>query len=324
MVIDGDATMNRSAGHSIDSTPAPDMWSNWLLGRRHGNDPNYAPVMKRMVERIRDIVLERAALQPGMLLIDVGAGDGLITFGAFERVGPTLRAVLADVSMPLLRIAEERAVENGVRDRCIFLHTGAEQLDGVADATADVVITRAVLAYVADRSAATRQFHRVLKPGGRISIAEPIHQEQAVKLAALTAHLQANAVEPSDRNARLLQRCLAAQLPSTLHDIEESPLTNFCERDMIVWFEKAGFTNIHLELHIDVGNASAMPWDTYIDIALHPGAPTLREIFQAQFSDAERNEFEQATRPHVESGQRTERLVIAYLTALKPPHPVQS
>jgi ubiquinone/menaquinone biosynthesis C-methylase UbiE len=318
MSIHGNSTSNRSAAYLIDSNPEPDIWFDWLLGRRHGNDPNYAPVMKGMVERIRDRVLDGAVLQPGMLLVDVGAGDGLVAFGAFERIGPSLYAILADVSMPLLRKAEERAIESGIRDRCTFLHTGAETLDGVDDAAADIVITRAVLAYVADRHAASRQFYRVLKPGGRISIAEPIYQEQAAKLAALTAHLQAKPLEPSNRNARLLQRCLSAQLPSTLPDIEKNPLTNFCERDLIVWFQKAGFAEIHLELHIDIRNSPAMPWDTYIDTAPHPGAPTLREIFQARFSDAERSEFEQAMRPHVESGQRTERNTIAYLTAVKP------
>jgi arsenite methyltransferase len=310
--------MNQSASHPIDSPSTSDAWSDWLLRRRHGNDPKFAPVMQGMVERIRDRVLDGAALQPGMLLVDVGAGDGLITFGAFERTGPALRAILADVSMPLLRRAEERAVENGVRDRCIFLHTGAERLGGVADATADVVITRAVLVYVAGRHAAARQFYRVLKLGGRISIAEPIHQEQAAKLAALTAHLQAKAVEPSNRNVRLLQRCLSAQLPSTLRDIEKNLLTNFSERDLIVWFQKEGFTDIHLELHIDIRKSPAMPWDTYIDTAPHPSAPTLGEIFRAQFNKSERSEFEQAMRPHVESGQHAERNTIAYLTAVKP------
>lgn len=323
MVIDGDLAMNESADHAIDSTSVPDMWSDWLLGRRHGNDPDYATVMRGMLERIRDRVLDGAALQPGMVLVDVGGGDGLITFGAFERVGPTLRAILADISIPLLSAAQERSVEYGVRNRCTFLHTGAERLDGVADASADVVVTRAVLAYVADRQAAARQFYRVLKSGGRISIAEPIYQQQAVHLAALTAHLQDQAVEPSNRHARLLQRCWSAQLPSTLADIEKYPLTNFSEREMIVWFQETGFTDIHLELHIDIRKVPAMSWDTYIDTAPYPGAPNLREIFQAQFNDAERDEFEQAMRPHVESGHRTERNMVAYLTAIKPSHPVE-
>jgi len=318
MIMDGEFERTRTDDPTTGSTFVPDMWSDWLLGRRHGNDPAYAMVMNGMVERIRDRVLDGASLQPGMVLVDVGAGDGLITFGAFERIGPRLRAILTDVSIPLLGTAEKRSFELGIRHHCAFLRTGAEQMDGVEDASADIVVTRAVLAYVADRQVAARQFHRVLKPGGRISIAEPINQQHAINLAALTASLEKKNAEPGNRHVRLLQRCLSAQLPSTLAEIEQNSLTNFSEKDLIVWFQKTGFIDIHLELHIDLRNAPAMPWATYIDTAPNPCAPTLREIFESRFSESERNEFEQAMRPHVESGQRAERNMIAYLTAVKP------
>ena len=139
-----------------------------------------------MVQRIRDRVLDGAEMSAGMVLVDVGTGDGLIALGAFERVGPSLKAVFTDVSAPLLKRAEEFAVERRVRDHCVFLQTSAERLDGVADESADALTTRAVIAYVADKAAAARQFHRVLKPGGRISIGEPIFQDNAMQLTALT------------------------------------------------------------------------------------------------------------------------------------------
>jgi ubiquinone/menaquinone biosynthesis C-methylase UbiE len=271
-----------------------------------------------MVQRIRDRVLDGAKLSAGMTLVDVGAGDGLIAFGAFERVGPSLKAVLADVSVPLLRRAEASAVEYGVRNQCTFVQTSAEQLDGVASESADVLTTRAVLVYVADKAAAARQFHRVLKPGGLISIGEPIYQDDALQLAALTNFLRSRPADAITAQARLLQRCRAAQLPSTLAEIQGNPLTNFSERDLIVLFQKAGFPEVHLELHIDIRKTPATPWDTFIDTAPRPGAPSLRETFAALFSDAERRQFEEGLRPLVESGRHTERDAIAYLTAVKP------
>ncbi len=271
-----------------------------------------------MIQRIRDRVIDGAGLSAGQVLLDVGAGDGLIAFGAFERAGPSLKAVLTDVSAPLLKRAEERAKDFGVLDRCVFLQTPAERLDGVADAAADVLTTRAVLVYVADKAAAARQFHRVLKPGGRISIGEPIWRYEALHLAPLTDFLRSRPPDAATAQARLMQRCRAAQLPSTLEEIQKNPLTNFSERDLITIFERAGFPEVHLESHIDVRRAPAMAWDTHIDTAPRPGAPTLREAMRSHLSESERRLFEEALRPSVETGQNTERDTVAYLTAVKP------
>lgn len=311
-------TGNGSIDDDPVSDPAGDKWSDWLLRRRHGGDPQFETVVRSAVETIRDRVLDGAALSTGMVLIDVGTGDGLIAFGAFERVGPSLTVEFVDVSASLLNRAEERAMEYGVWGRCKFLRTSAEKLDGVADASADALTTRAVLAYVADKAGAIRQFYRVLKPGGRISIGEPIYRDAAVQLAAVTALLLSQPVDARTANIRLWQRCRAAQLPSTMAEIQRNPLTSFSERDLIEYFQKTGFNKIHLELHIDFRIQAPMPWDTFIDSAPRPGAPTLREISASSFTTEEQHQFEQNFRPLAESGQYTTRDTIAYLTATKP------
>jgi len=298
-----------------------DQWSHWLLNRRHGGDAGQDAIIRSIVARIRDRVLDGAALQSGLppetVLVDVGAGDGLITFGAFERAGPSLRAVLVDVSVPLLAHAEQRASELGVRDRCTFLNTSAEELAGVADSSADAVTCRAVLAYVADKEAAIRSFHRVLKPGGRVSLAEPINRDQAVNAAAFASFLLTPAAARVSPAARLMHRCRHAQLPATLEDIQNDPVTNFTERDLVMLFQKAGFDELHLELHIDVFRQPAAPWDTYIDIAPRPGAPSLREVFASHLTAEEQRLLEESLRPLVESGRHKTRETTAYLTASK-------
>jgi arsenite methyltransferase len=252
-----------------------------------------------------------------MVLIDVGAGDGLIVFGAFKRLGPSLKVILVDPSNALLSCAEQRAIELGVVDSCTFIQTSAERLDGVADESADLLTTRSVLVYVADKAAAAGQFHRVLKPGGRLSIAEPIYRDEAVHLAAFTNLLKSQTENNFPPPIRHLQRCRTAQLPSTMEEIQNSPLTNFTERDLIAIFQKAGFIDIHLELHIDIRREAAMPWDTFIDIAPRPGAPTLREIFATHLTGQEQLELEKGIRPMVETGQLATRDTMAYLTAVR-------
>ncbi len=275
-------------------------------------------MVRAAIQAIRDRVLAGAELRPGMTLLDVGAGDGLIAFGAFERVGLPLKAILADVSRPLLLHAERLALSLGLRDHCAFLETAAEALAGVPDSSIDAVVTRAVLAYVADRAAAARRFFEVLRPGGRVSIAEPINQDAAVQLTALTEMLPGRPATPLTEWTALLQRCRSLQMPSTRAGIGANPLTNFTERSLVQLFESAGFAEIHMELHIDIRKARPMPWGAFIDIAPLPGTPTLREIFAGHLSEAERSCFEAGLRRVIESGDYSSRDSIAYLTARKP------
>jgi len=105
----------------------------------------------------------------GDAVLDVGCGDGLIAFGALEKVGPTGRVVFSDISQDLLDHCRVLAEQLGVLNRCDFWRAAAEDLRSVADASVDVVTTRSVIIYVKPKEQAFREFHRVLRSGGRHS-----------------------------------------------------------------------------------------------------------------------------------------------------------
>ena len=91
-----------------------DVWSEWLLHRRHADDSEYGGVVRAAVERYADRVLEGAQLSADMTLADVGAGEGLVAFRAINRIGPLLRVVLTDL-LRKLRYAEFMALRRNVR-----------------------------------------------------------------------------------------------------------------------------------------------------------------------------------------------------------------
>jgi arsenite methyltransferase len=304
----------------IDSQPdsQSDVWSRWLLHGRHGGDAAFDRTVRADVEPYADRVLDAAKLEPGMTLADIGTGDGLIAFRAIDRIGPSLHVVLTDISAPMLRHTQALASERGVQQQCSFVECGADKLTGIPDASVDVAATRAVLAYVADKAAALREFHRILKPGGRISLAEPIFQDDAFAACALKAMVDAQRPDNSDPFRPLLHRWKAAQFPDTHEKIALSPIANFSERTLFELVRVSGFTQIHLELHIDMLASKITSWKVFLESSPHPWAPPLTDILAEQFTPEERQFFEKMLRPLVESGQALTVIRAVYLNATKP------
>ena len=79
-----------------------DRWARWLLDVRHGGDVAFRERM--LTDRLypwRDEILGNARLQPGGTLLDVGTGDGLIAFGALDRLGPAGHVIFSGISADL-------------------------------------------------------------------------------------------------------------------------------------------------------------------------------------------------------------------------------
>ncbi|MGH8257080.1 MAG: class I SAM-dependent methyltransferase [Steroidobacteraceae bacterium] len=304
---------------ALNFTDAEDVWSQWLLHRRHADDPRYENALQAGVGRYAERVLDGAGLTANMTLADVGSGDGVIAFRAIERVGPSLRVLLTDISEPLLRHAEGLALRRNVHRQCVFLQCPADRLEGIGDAAVDVVTTRAVLAYVEDKPAALREFLRILKPGGRISLAEPILQDEAFFTRGLKTLLETRPGASLPGFLPLLHRWKAAQFPDTEEKINNSPIANYSERDLIRFAHSSGFDELHLEFHINVIPSNIPSWAAFLDSSPHPLAPPLSAILAQQFTAQERELFETVMRPVVENPNAVATERIAYLTARKPP-----
>ena len=253
-----------------------------------------------------------------MKLADIGTGEGVIAFRAIERIGPTLSVVLTDGSAPMIRHAAALAFERRVNSQCSYLHCEADKLEGIADASVDVVTTRAVLTYLADKQAALRGFRRILKPGGRISIAEPIFQDDAFLATALREQVAAQADQAQDRFLPLLHRWKAAQYPDTQDKIANSPIANYSERTLFEFARSAGFSEIHMELHFDLRPSVVRSWDVFLRASPHPWAPPPSVILAQHFTAEERGQFEKAMRPIVEAPDAVTTTRIVYLTATRP------
>ena len=107
---------------------------------------------------------------PGERVVDVGSGAGADCLVAARAVGPTGRVIGVDMTPEMLARAQVSAEEAGA-DNVEFLEGFAEALP-VPDGWADVVISNGVINLVPDKVAAYREIARVLKPGGRVQVAD--------------------------------------------------------------------------------------------------------------------------------------------------------
>ena len=292
-------------------TDNPDRWHRWLLDVRHGGDAAYREKdLAEFLYPVRDTVLDKSQLTTGEILLDVGTGDGLVGFGALDRLGPSGQVIFSDISQDLLDHCRNAAKEEGLLDRCRFLLAPADRLAGVTDASVDVVTTRSVLIYVKDKIGALREFYRVLKPGGRVSLFEPIN----VLMSQCDPELfYGYDVAPVSALALKVQALYESiQPPGT------DPIGDFDERDLVRHAQGAGFPEINLELRVSVrAQKEPVPWERFMRTSGNPLIPTFGEALEQALSPVEARELTAHLRPLVESGAGLDRMALAYLTAVK-------
>lgn len=280
-----------------------DRWAEWLAVRRFGGDPEVRRRNLADLMVIRDKVLDLAELTEGESVLDVGCGEGMIAFGALERGAGEV--VFSDVSSDLLDFCRGAAGDLGIEDRCRFVRAAADDLRGIEDGSVDLVTTRSVLIYVARKREAFDEFARVLRPGGRIALFEPINRFAGwLRQDRWWGYDLGN---HGDIAAKLRPVYEAAQPPDT------DPMVDFDERDLLRLAEAAGFFPVHLELIADVKRSEPRPWESFRDMAGNPNIPTLAEAMEQALTPAERDRLTAQLRPQVEQGLGEWRMAQAYL-----------
>ena len=157
-----------------------------------------------------------ASLNPGEIVVDLGSGGGFDCFLAAKQVGQTGRVIGVDMTPDMLSRARMNAEKMATTN--VEFRLGEIENLPVADNTADIIMSNCVINLSPDKLKVYCEAFRILKPGGRLAIAD------VVATAPLPPDIQ--------KNLALVSACVGGA--ATIDDT----------KDML---QKAGFKDIRIK-----------------------------------------------------------------------------
>ncbi len=166
-----------------DVSTTPEQEFIFPTGRAWAQDLGYP---EPQLTRVPDATVESFAgvanhwllgpIESGSVVLDLGCGAGTDLLIAAQMTGPTGRVIGVDMTASMLDRARASADEMGLGN--VELHEGLIESVPLEDASVDVVISNGVIDLVPDKDAVFDEIDRVLRPGGRLQVADVvIHHE---------------------------------------------------------------------------------------------------------------------------------------------------
>jgi SAM-dependent methyltransferase len=180
--VDVDVLRGEIQNNYAQVSTAPGQEFIFPTGRVWAEDLGYPPEVANVPDATADSFAGVACpfalgrIDRGQTVLDLGCGAGTDLLIAAQMTGPHGRAIGVDMTASMLERARAGAREMGLDN--VELHEGFIESLPLDDASVDVVISNGVIDLVPDKDAVFAEMDRVLRPGGRLQIADVvIHTE---------------------------------------------------------------------------------------------------------------------------------------------------
>jgi len=124
------------------------------------------PIRRRYMGKIQD----RIGIQPGERVLELGPGPGAFTVEAARRTEPGGTLVAVDIQPQMIAAVEQRVQEAGATN--VETHVASAYELPLEDESIDRAFLATVLPEIPDKHRALLELHRILKPGGVLSVTE--------------------------------------------------------------------------------------------------------------------------------------------------------
>lgn len=171
-------------------------------------NPSACPYGQRFWIQVPRPFITRARLlsvlnpRPGERILEVGPGTGYYTLDVARSLGPDGRLDIVDIQQEMLDHTLRRARNGGITN--VVAVRGDARALAYPEEIFDAAYLATVLGEVPDQDEALAELHRVLKPGGRLVVAEVLGDPHYVSLRSLQRRAQAAGFAPGKHHGAWL------------------------------------------------------------------------------------------------------------------------